>query len=172
MRDAALDCGGLCADLLTEGLAFVGMPGKLLFPRRDASVQSSTTKKQKAGKRKFFSHCPEPISSTAGVRSELAKSWKQLQVTLNVNAAGDWVVVTAGWPCRRLVAGFSGCDDVLGQNPHPRYAVAMKQNSLFCRPPACPAADRMRGPRSHWMKAADRICDLLDYKLQICLERQ
>ena len=30
MRDAALDCGGFCADLLTEGLAFVGMPGKLL----------------------------------------------------------------------------------------------------------------------------------------------
>jgi hypothetical protein len=29
VRDAALDFGGFCADLLT-GLAFVGMPGKLL----------------------------------------------------------------------------------------------------------------------------------------------
>ena len=40
MRDAALDCGGFCADLLTEGLDFVGIADKLMLPRRDASVQS------------------------------------------------------------------------------------------------------------------------------------
>ena len=32
-RDAALDCGGFCADLLTEGLAFVGIAGKLLLSK-------------------------------------------------------------------------------------------------------------------------------------------
>jgi hypothetical protein len=31
MRDAALDCAGFCADLLTEGLDFVRNSGKLLF---------------------------------------------------------------------------------------------------------------------------------------------
>jgi hypothetical protein len=40
MRDAALDCGGFCADLLNEGLDFVGIADKLMLPRRDASVQS------------------------------------------------------------------------------------------------------------------------------------
>ena len=33
MRDAALDCGGFCADLLTEGFDFVGIGGKLLLSK-------------------------------------------------------------------------------------------------------------------------------------------
>ena len=33
MRDATLDCGGFCAGLLTEGLDFLAMPGKLLLSK-------------------------------------------------------------------------------------------------------------------------------------------
>ena len=33
MRDAALDCGGFCADLLNEGLDFVGIADRLMLSK-------------------------------------------------------------------------------------------------------------------------------------------
>ena len=64
---------------------------------------------------------------------ELTKSWNQLQATLNVMLP---VIGVVTWPCRRLVAGITGCDDLLGQDPHPRYALAMKQKQPLL-PTAC-----------------------------------
>jgi hypothetical protein len=40
MRDAALDCGGFCADLLNEGLDFVGIADKLMLSKAGCNVQS------------------------------------------------------------------------------------------------------------------------------------
>ena len=49
MRDAALDCGGFCADLLTEGLDFVGIADKLMLfkagCKRAISQSSSLNRK-------------------------------------------------------------------------------------------------------------------------------
>ena len=40
MRDAALDCGAFCADLLNEGLDFVGIADKLMLSKAGCNVQS------------------------------------------------------------------------------------------------------------------------------------
>jgi hypothetical protein len=48
MRDATLDCGGFCADLLNEGLDFVGIADKLMLSKAGcerAISQSSSLNK-------------------------------------------------------------------------------------------------------------------------------
>ena len=60
MRDAALDCGGFCADLLTEGLDFVGMPGKLLLSKagcKRAIVNRKLLPQRKSSRLAISSHC-------------------------------------------------------------------------------------------------------------------
>ena len=68
MRDAALDCGGFCADLLTEGLDFVGIAGKLLLSKagcKRAIVNRKLLPQEKA--RDWLSpRIAEPITARRG----------------------------------------------------------------------------------------------------------
>ena len=61
MRDAALDCGGFCADLLTEDLDFVGIADKLLLSKAGCKLCNGqpqvTTTNRTSSRLAISSHC-------------------------------------------------------------------------------------------------------------------
>ena len=60
MRNATLDCDGFCADLLTEGLAFVGMPSKLTLSKagfKHAIVNHKLLTQRKSSRLAISLHC-------------------------------------------------------------------------------------------------------------------
>jgi hypothetical protein len=67
MSDAALDCGGLCADLLTEGLDFAGIRSKLLLSTAGCKreiVNSKLLPQRKKLAIGYLLALPEPILRT------------------------------------------------------------------------------------------------------------
>ena len=76
MRDAALDCGGFCADLLTKGLAFVGNPGKLLLSKtgfKREIVNSRLLPQRTSSRLAISSHCRNQYPARLGSDPSLSR---------------------------------------------------------------------------------------------------
>ena len=68
----ALDRGGFCADLLTEGLAFVGMPAKMLLSK--AGCKRAIVNRKLLPQRKS-----SPLANSLLARTNIPRAWSNRQ---------------------------------------------------------------------------------------------